>query len=90
MEWNAYLVAIRLASDAARVHIVERRYLEPTGAAYQYVNIKTCCEVELTSPCDECQQEEIILDKAFHRSALNELLIRFALSERMICNEITW
>ncbi len=53
MEWNAYLVAIRLASDAATVHIIERRYLEPTGDSYQYVNIKTCCGVELTTPFDE-------------------------------------
>ena len=59
MEWNEHLVAIRLASDAARVHIIERRYLEPTGAAYQYTNIKTYCGVELTIPFDECQQEEI-------------------------------
>ncbi|MBZ0284996.1 MAG: hypothetical protein K8L97_29945 [Anaerolineae bacterium] len=59
MEWNAYLVAIRLASDAGQVHIIERHYLEPTGAAYRYVNIKTCCGVELTTPFDECQQEDI-------------------------------
>lgn len=62
MEWNAYLVAIRFALDAARVHIIERHYLEPTGAAYRYTNIKTCCGVELTSPYDECQQEEIDCD----------------------------
>jgi hypothetical protein len=59
MEWKEHLVAIRLASDAARVHIIERRYLEPTGAAYQYTHIKACCGVELTNPYDECQQEEI-------------------------------
>ncbi|MDX1991998.1 MAG: hypothetical protein SF029_06400 [bacterium] len=59
MEWNAYLVAIRLASDAARIHIIERRYLEPTGAAYQYTHIKTCCGIELTTPYDECHQEEV-------------------------------
>lgn len=59
MEWNAYLVAIRLASDAARVHIIERRYLEPTRATYQYTNIKTCCGVELTTPYNECQHEEV-------------------------------
>jgi len=62
MEWKEHLVAIRLASDAARVHIIERSYLEPTGAAYRYTNIKTCCGVELTSPYDECQQEEIDCD----------------------------
>ncbi|MCB9451456.1 MAG: hypothetical protein H6672_08450 [Anaerolineaceae bacterium] len=59
MEWKEHLVAIRLASDAARVHIIERHYLEPTGAAYQYTNIKTYCGVELTTPYDECQQAEI-------------------------------
>lgn len=59
MEWKEHLVAIRLASDAARVHIIERSYLEPTGAAYRYTNIKTFCGVELTSRYDECQQAEI-------------------------------
>lgn len=59
MEWKEHLVAIRLASDAARVHIIERHYLEPTGAAYRYTNIKTCCGIELTTPYDECQQAEI-------------------------------
>ncbi|MEO8609310.1 MAG: hypothetical protein ABI690_15570 [Chloroflexota bacterium] len=59
MEWNAYLAAIRLASDAAKVHIIERHYLEPTGAAYRYTNIKTCCGVELTTPFDKCQQEDV-------------------------------
>jgi hypothetical protein len=59
MEWNAYLVAIRLASDAARVHIIERHYLEPPAAAYRYVSIKACCGVEVTAPFDECQREEI-------------------------------
>jgi hypothetical protein len=59
MEWNAHLVAIRLASDAARVHIIERHYLEPNGATYRYVNIKPYCGVELTTPYDECQQAEI-------------------------------
>lgn len=59
MEWKEHLVAIRLASDAAQVHIIERRYLEPTGAAYRYTHIKTCCGVELTSRYDECQQEDV-------------------------------
>jgi hypothetical protein len=62
MERKEHLVAIRLASDAARVHIIERSYLEPTGAAYRYTNIKTCCGVELTTPYNECQQEEIDCD----------------------------
>jgi hypothetical protein len=59
MEWNTYLVAIRLASDAARVHIIERRYLEPQNTAWRYASIKTYCGIELAAPFGECQQEDI-------------------------------
>ena len=57
MEWNAYLVAIRFASDTARVHIIERRYLEPPNTTGRYSSIKTCYGVELKTSFDESQQE---------------------------------
>lgn len=59
MEWNLHLAAIRLASDATRVHIIERRYLEPQNTAWRYASTKTYCGIELNTSLDECQQEEI-------------------------------
>lgn len=59
MEWDAHLTAIRPASDAAKVHIIERRYLEPQNTAWRYASIKTYCGIELAAPFDECQQEDI-------------------------------
>lgn len=59
MEWNDHLVALRLASDAARIHIIERRYIEPPNNAGRYSCIQTCCGIELKTSFDQCQQEEI-------------------------------
>ena len=54
MEWDSRYAAIRLNTDGASVHIVERPYIGD-----RYVKTKTYCGHEISLPIDECNQEHI-------------------------------
>jgi hypothetical protein len=75
---HTLLVAIRLASDAARVHIIERRYLEPPKTTGRYSSIKTCCGVELTTPFDEWQQEDIYCETCVAKVEKQQTYLRLS------------
>ncbi len=58
MQWRDTLVAIRIPSDSASTHIVERYQVEPSKTV-RIVNIKTYCGLPVVNPINECSEADI-------------------------------